>query len=219
MPDILTTYGPQQALLYSAVLADVLDDLGHRTSCLPPDLRPLRPEWKIFGRAATLDIMPVAAEPEKPYALELECVDALRPGDVLVATTHGDRGSALWGELLSTASRAHGAVGAVIDGLTRDAGKILAMDFPVFAAGFSPLDSKGRLDGISHGRPIRIGDCVVRPGDWVFADIDGIVIVPAELADEAFPRALAKVTGENQVRAELAKGRSAREVFAVYRIL
>src|SRR5262249_17006520 len=151
-----------------------------------------------------------------PYALELECVDALRPGDVLVATTHGDRGSALWGELLSTASRAHGTVGAVIDGLTRDAGKILAMDFPVFAAGFSPLDSKGRLDGISHGRPIRIGDCVVRPGDWVFADIDGIVIVPAELAEEAFPRALAKVTGENQVRVELAKGRSAREVFAEY---
>src|SRR5262249_27647197 len=128
---------------------------------------------------------------------ELECIDALKPGDVLVATTHGDLGSALWGELLSTASRAHGAVGAVIDGLTRDAAKILDMDFPVFAAGFCPLDSKGRLDGIAHGIPIRVGACLVRPDDYVFGDIDGIVVVPAELADETFRRALEKVSGEN----------------------
>ena len=123
--------------------------------------------------------VPVACEPARPYALELECIDALRPGDVLVATMNGDRGSALWGELLSTAAHAHGATGAVIDGLTRDAAKIMALDFPVFAAGFSPFDSKGRIDAVSHGRPIRVGDCVVHPGDWVFGDIDGIVVVPA----------------------------------------
>jgi regulator of RNase E activity RraA len=217
--DILATYGPHKDLLYSSVLADVLDALGHRTCALPPAIRPLRPEWKLFGRAATLSAVPVAVEPARPYAVELECIDALRPGDVLVMTTHGDRGSALWGELLSTASRAHGAVGAVLDGLTRDTAKIVAMDFPVFAAGFSPLDSKGRLDGLAHGLPIRIGDCVVRPGDWVFGDVDGVVVVPAELADRAFPRALEKVTGENRVRAELARGRSVREVFAEYGIL
>jgi regulator of RNase E activity RraA len=161
----------------------------------------------------------VAAEPAVPYAVELECVDALQPGDVLVATTSGDRGSALWGELLSTAARAHGAMGAVIDGMTRDAARILAMDFPVFAAGLCPLDSKGRLDGISHGRPIRLGDCVVRPDDWVYGDIDGVVVVPVELAEEAFARGLEKATAENRVRAELARGRSIREVFAEYRIL
>jgi regulator of RNase E activity RraA len=219
MPDILATYGPRKDLLYSAVLADVLDALGHRTSVLPAAIRPLRQEWRVFGRAVTLDVIPVAAEPDQPYAVELECIDGLTPGDVLVATTHGDRGSALWGELLSTAARAHGAVGVVLDGLTRDAGRILAMEFPVFAAGFSPLDSKGRLDGIGHGRPIRIGDCVVAGDDWVFGDIDGVVVVPAALADEAFPMALEKVTGENRVREELARGRSAREVFAEYGIL
>src|SRR4029077_5089521 len=126
-------------------------------------LRPLREGWILFGRAATLSAVTVGAEPERPYATELDCVAALRPGGVLVATTNGDRSSALWGELLATASRAHGAVGAVIDGLTRDAGKILAMDFSVFASGFSPLDSKGRLDGIAHQQPIRVGQCVVRP--------------------------------------------------------
>src|SRR6476661_8051015 len=108
MPDVWTKYGPHKDLLSSAVLADVLDALGHRSSALPP-----------------------AAEPARPYAVELECIDALRPGDVLVATMNGDRGSALWGELLSTAARAHGATGAVIDGLTRDAARIVQMDFPV----------------------------------------------------------------------------------------
>jgi regulator of RNase E activity RraA len=206
-------------LLYSAVLADVLDKLGHRASALPPSLRPLRPEWSLFGRAATLRAVAVASEPERPYAIELECIDALRPGEVLVATTEGDRSSALWGELLSTAARARGAVGAVVDGLTRDAARIVEMGFPVFAAGFSPLDSKGRLDAVGYGQPIRVGDCTVRPGDWVVGDMDGVVIVPAELTEKAFSQALEKVSGENRMRAELAKGRSVREVFREYGIL
>lgn len=205
--------------LYSAVLADVLDGLGHRTSALPPAIRPLRPEWRIFGRAVTLAAVPVTAIPDHPYALELECLDNLRPGDVLVGTTGGDQGSALWGELLSTSARAHGAVGVVFDGLTRDAAKILAMDFPVFATGFSPLDSKGRLDVVSYGQPIQIGGCMIATGDLVCADIDGIVIVPARLAEQAITLALEKVRAENRVRDELARGRSAREVFAEYGIL
>src|SRR5262245_29873199 len=219
MTDILAVYVPRRDQLYSGVLTDVLDALGHRSSALLIGIRPLRAEWRLFGRAATLSAVPVAVEPKQPFAVELECIDALKPGDVFVATTHGDRSSALWGELLSTASRARGAVGAVIDGLTRDAAKILEMDFPVFAAGFCPLDSRGRLDGISHGEPIRIGNCLVRPGDYVFGDIDGIVVVPVELAEEAFRRAVEKVSSENTVRDELAKGRSVREVFAEYGIL
>jgi 4-hydroxy-4-methyl-2-oxoglutarate aldolase len=206
-------------LLSSALLADVLDVLGHRTSALPINVRPLKPDWKVCGPAATLQAVAVTADPVAPYAVELECIDALKPGQVLVAGTGGDTSSALWGELLSTACRARGAVGVVLDGLTRDAARILAMDFPVFAAGYCPLDSRGRLDCIHHDRPIRLGACVVRPGDWVFGDIDGVVAVPVELAEEAFARALAKAQGENTVREELARGRSAREVFAQYGIL
>lgn len=206
-------------LLSSALLADVLDGLGHRHSALPAELRPLRPDWKICGRAATLSAVSVAAEPAHPYAIEMQCIDELRPGEVLVATTNGDRASALWGELLSTACQARGAVGAVIDGLTRDTSRIVGMDFPVWAAGFSPLDSKGRLDCIFHRQPIRVGACVIRPGDWIFGDLDGLVVVPVELADEAFARALTKARGENRVRDELARGRSVREVFAEYGIL
>ena len=219
MADILATFSPHQDTLFSAVLADVLDALSHRTSALPVDIRPLKPDWKIFGRAATLSAVAVQAEREKPYAVELACIDSLKPGDVLIATTNGDRSSALWGELLSTSAHAHGARGAVIDGLTRDAAKILSMDFPVFAAGYSPLDSKGRLDALHFDRPIQVGACTVDPGDFIFGDIDGVVVVPVRLADEAFSRALEKVSGENRVRIELARGRSAREVFEEYGIL
>jgi 4-hydroxy-4-methyl-2-oxoglutarate aldolase len=211
--------GEVRELLSSAVLADVLDSLGHRHTALPPSIRPLRSTWKIFGRAATLNAVSVTAAPLHPYAIEMECIDALHPSDVLVITTNGELNSALWGELLSTAARAHGAVGVVLDGLTRDAARILTIDFPVFAGGFSPLDSKGRIDCIEHGQPIKIQDCVVRPGDWVFGDIDGVVVVPSEVAEAAFARALEKVSGENRVRDELARGRSIREVFAEYRIL
>lgn len=212
-------FAQSQDFLYSAVLADVLDSLDQRDFALPAELRPLRNDWRLFGRAATLSTVPVAAVPEKPYAMEMACVDALQPGDVLVATTNGDRSGALWGELLSTASRAHGAVGAVIDGLTRDAGKILEMNFPVFALGFSPLDSKGRMDAIAHNQPIRVGACTIRPGDFIFGDIDGLVVIPIEVAEEALSRAITKAKGENKVREELLKGRSVAEVFAEYGIL
>ena len=219
MPDLLETYLPHKDLLTSAVLADVLDGLGHRHSALPPEIRPLGRGWRVLGRAVTLSCVGVASDPLRPYAVEMECIDSLKSGDVLIATTSGDRSSALWGELLSTASRAHGAVGVVLDGLTRDAAKILAMDFPVFASGFSPLDSKGRLDAIHFNQPIKIGDCVVRSGDLVFGDIDGVVVVPQGLAEAALKKAVEKVRGENRVRDELARGRSVREVFAEYGIL
>jgi 4-hydroxy-4-methyl-2-oxoglutarate aldolase len=206
-------------LLYTAVLADVLDGLGHRSSALPHQIRPLANRWTVLGRAATLSVVATAGEPALPYQVEMECVDRLRPGEVLVATTNGDLGSALWGELLSTACRARGVEGVILDGLTRDAERVLAMDFPLFAAGFSPLDSKGRLESVARGQPLRIGACLVRPGDWVVGDVDGVVIVPVELADEAFARAAAKAAGESTVRQELAAGRSVRDVFAEHGIL
>jgi len=120
----------RDGLLAQPVLLLLLDLLllGQRQAVLPSALRPLDPSWKICGRAATLSMLPVSAEPEHAYALEMECIDALQPGEILVITTHGDHGSAVWGELLSTSARAHGAVGAVIDGLTRDAARMAALE-------------------------------------------------------------------------------------------
>ncbi|MCS7168573.1 MAG: RraA family protein [Gemmatales bacterium] len=217
--EVLAEYQKHMSLLYSAVLADALDHLGHRTSTLPHYIRPLAPHWRIVGRAVTLAMGPALQMPETPYALEMECVDQLQPGDVLVASTRNDTSCALWGELLSTACRARGAAGVVTDGLTRDVEKILRLDFPVFAAGCTPLDSKGRLEGLFINGPILIGDCMIDPGDIVFGDFDGVVVIPAELAAPALQWALAKVAGENQVRDELAAGKSVRQTFARYGIL
>lgn len=219
MTNLLDQYTPHIDILFSAVLADVLDVLGHRTSALPPDIRPLQPDMKLFGRAATLQAVTVSQEPANPYAVEMDCIDNLQPGDVLIAGTNGDRNSALWGELLSTACKARKAAGVVIDGLTRDTAKILEMNFPVYAAGYSPLDSKGRIDCVHHGQRIQIGACTIKQGDYIFADVDGIVVIPSELADQALTKALEKVQGENIVRDELAKGRKVSEVFAEYGIL
>jgi regulator of RNase E activity RraA len=219
MPDLLAILASSRELLYTAVLADALDALGHRTSVLPHRIRPLASHFKILGRAVTLSAVPVASDPETPYVVEMECIDSLKPGDVLVATTNGDYNSALWGELLSTACKARGAAGVILDGLTRDTDKILGLDFPVFAAGFSPLDSKGRLDGLSYNKPIRVGDCLIHPGDYVMADIDGVVVIPQQLAEQTFARAIEKARGENQVREELAQGKSVKETFEKYGIL
>src|SRR5437660_4936022 len=101
--DIQAQFCPHKEHFTSAVLADVLDALGQQASALPGTIRPLCPTWKLFGRAATLSAVSVSAQPERPYEVELTCVDALQPGEVLLATTNGDQSSALWGELLSTA--------------------------------------------------------------------------------------------------------------------
>ncbi|MCS7158866.1 MAG: RraA family protein [Gemmatales bacterium] len=217
--EVLEQYRRHQHVLYSAVLADVLDNLGHRTSALPHYIRPLAPHWRIVGRVVTIAFGPALQVPQTPYALEMECVDQLQPGEVLVASTRNDTSGALWGELLSTACKARGVAGVVTDGLTRDVEKILRLDFPVFAAGVTPLDSKGRLEGLFMNGPVLIGECMVNPGDILYADFDGVIVIPAELAEPALRQALAKVTGENRVRDELAAGKSVRETFARYGIL
>lgn len=106
-----------------------------------------------------------------------------------------------------------------MDGPTRDVEKILAINFPTFALGTSPLDSKGRIDGVARDVPVTIGDCPCVPGDLIFGDRDGIVVIPAGVAGEVLARAKAKIEGETTVRQELAAGKSVREVFARYGIL
>jgi regulator of RNase E activity RraA len=125
----------------------------------------------------------------------------------------------MWGELLSTHTRAKGGRGAIIDGLTRDSWGIVEIGFPVFATGLTPADSKGRLDVIATRVPIGLGGVLVRNGDLVVADYDGALAVPQEIEDEAIERALAKVAGENTVRDVLRAGASIQQVFRDYGIL
>ena len=205
--------------LYTSVVADVMDDLGRWHQVMRYEIRPLYEGAQVVGRAATMLACEVYELPERPFELELELLDSLVPGEVVVCTTQGSTIAAMWGELLSTHTRALGGRGAIIDGLTRDAWGIEAMRFPVFASGTSPADSKGRLDVTALRVPIRVGGVVVSDGDLVVGDVDGCLAVPRAIEADVVERALAKVSGENVVRDVLAAGASIRQVFKEHGIL
>ena len=205
--------------LYVAVVCDTLDRLGVRDHVMRYDMRPLFPEARVVGRAHTALSADIYEVPEEPYKLEMVAVDTLKPGDCLVCTTNGSVRTSFWGELLSTAARARGATGAVVDGFTRDTVRIMEMKFPVFVRGIAPYDSKGRSEVIDVDCPIQCGDVLVNPGDIVFGDYDGLVCIPQEIAEEVVRLAEEKVFGEDRVREELAAGARVQDVFAKYGIL
>jgi 4-hydroxy-4-methyl-2-oxoglutarate aldolase len=146
-------------------------------------------------------------------------VDALEPGDVAVGCTNRSTRTGLWGELLSTASKARGARGAVTDGYIRDARRIMDIGFPVFAAGMRPVDSRGRSVVLDYDVPVVCAGVQVRSGDIIFGDIDGVVVIPHEVADETVARALEKARREDESRTALQSGAYLRDVFARYGVL
>ena len=205
--------------LYTAVVADSLDELGYHEQAMSEALRPLAPSACFCGWARTISYVDVAYTPEEPYAKEIEAVDSILPGEVVVIGTGESRRNAPWGELLSTAALARGARGAVVDGLVRDVKKIEQLGFPVFARGIKPVDSKGRGVVTEYCTPIRAGDIVVSPGDLVIADYDGVVVVPAAVVPETIRLAGDKVARENKTRAELMEGAFLRDVYRKYGVL
>ncbi len=205
--------------LYTAVVSDSLDDLGYRNQAMRERLRPLFPNACFAGWARTMACVDMFHIPPEPYAMELEALDSLLPGEVAVVSTVESLRNAPWGELLSTAARARGARGAVVDGLVRDVRKIEQIGFPVFAAGIKPVDSKGRGIMTDYNIPIECGGVLVQPGDLIFADYDGVVVVPSAVVTKAIAMATDKVTRENHTRAELQSGAYLRDVYAKYGVL
>ena len=146
-------------------------------------------------------------------------VDDLKADEVPVFACGASGRIAPWGELLSTAARARGAAGTVMDGLTRDVRAIRGMKFPVFANGIGPLDSKGRGKVAAIDVPVEVAGARVAPGDLVFGDADGVVVVPRAVEDQVIAAALAKVAGENATREALARGEKLADVFRRHGIL
>jgi len=205
--------------LYSAVVADVLDRLGVRSNVMAPRIRPLDRRTKLAGFAATVHCVEVDATPadrEDWYKGELQAVDALEQGDVMVVSTC--RGC-YWGELLATASRYRGARGIVADAYTRDTLSLIEMNFPTFVAGISPEDSLGRIEVDAVGVPIECGDVTVNPGDLLVGDHDGVVVIPSAVAHEVVALAEEKVAGENLVRQKLEDGMPVSEAFRTYGVI
>ena len=207
--------------LFTAVLSDCLDAAGYRDQAMHARIRPLDESLVLCGRARTALYMDVydAPEGENPYELEIQLVDDLKADEVPVFACGASGRIAPWGELLSTAARSRGAAGVVMDGLTRDVRAIRAMKLPVFAGGIGPLDSKGRGKVMAIDVPVEVAGARVAPGDLVFGDADGVVVVPRAAEAEVIAMALAKVAGENATRAALARGEKLADVFRRHGIL
>ncbi len=209
--------------LYVAAVCDILDDLGYRQQAMHHRLRPLLPDREncgFVGRARTLRWMEADyVRGEDPYGLEIEVMDSLKPGDVVVHSTDYAGTNAPWGELMSTVAKRNGAVGCVCDSQIRDCLRIIEMGFPVYYSGIRPLDSMGRGIVMAYDVPIRCGDVLVKPGNLVFADFDGIVVIPQEVEEGVLIKAREKVHKENLSRKELLEGKSLREVYAKYGVL
>lgn len=209
--------------LYVAPVCDVLDSLGYRHQAMHHRLRPLLPDRKncgFAGRARTIRWMEADyVREDDPYGLEIEAVDSLKPGDVVVHSTDYAGTNAPWGELMSNVAKRNGAVGCVCDSQIRDCNRIIEMGFPVYYSGIRPLDSMGRGLVMAYDVPIRCGEVLVKPGNLIFADFDGIVVVPDEVEEAVLVQAKEKVHKEDLSRKELLGGKSLRDVYAKYGVL
>jgi 4-hydroxy-4-methyl-2-oxoglutarate aldolase len=207
--------------LYVPAVCDILDGLGHRHQAMHQRLRPLDPaHCTIVGRARTFRWMETDYVVESdPYGLEIEAMDALKPGDVAVHSTDYAGTNAPWGELMSTVAKRNGATGCICDSQIRDCQKIIKLAFPVFYQGIRPLDSMGRGRVMAYDVPVKCGEVLVRPGELVFADFDGVAVVPKDVEDVVLRLAEEKVGKENASRRELIKGRTLRDVYDQYGVL
>ncbi len=208
------------SFLTVASIADALDRLGYRQQVMDSRMRPVVSPATIVGPAFTIQALPGTAESETPYAKELEAVDAIPDQAVVVFSAGGVSEAGIWGELLSTRAIARGCIGAVIDGAVRDLAGIDRLGFPVFATSVHAADSYGRAEVVSFGEATACGGVRVSPGDLVAADLDGVVVIPAEIRDRCLRDAEAKLTKEQRARAMLREdGASVQQTYARYGVL
>lgn len=213
--------------LFTAVVGDVMDKLGLQYQFLPPQIRPLRANMVTIGRAMTVLEADVWADEDgsgrnavmsKPFGLMLEALDDLKAHEVYLCSGASPR-YALWGELMSTRARQLGAVGAVVNGYSRDTNGILALNFPTFSYGPYAQDQAPRGKVIDFRVTLEIDRVRIADGDLVFGDIDGVCVIPRQAEEEVFAKALEKARGEKTVRKAIEAGMSAVEAFAKYGIM
>lgn len=213
--------------LFTAVVGDVLDAMGHRRQFLPAGISPLQSGSKIAGRAMPVleaDIFddgtseskgPLA---RKPFGLMLEALDDLKPDEIYIATGASLR-YALWGGLMSTRAVHLRAGGAVLDGYIRDSDEIERLGFPVFSRGLYAQDQGPRGKVIDFRTAIEIEGVRIRPGDLLFGDREGVMVIPREIEQEAVARASEKVRTENLVGRAIRDGMGAAAAFAHFGVM
>lgn len=204
--------------LYTPVVGDIMDGLGLYHQFLPSGISPINLNDKIVGRAMPVLMIDVYGPQKKPFGYLTEALDQLEEGDVYLASGGGQR-CAYWGELLTATAKKRGAAGAVINGFYRDSRQVMEQDFPVFSRGRYAQDSSVRTQVVNYRCPIEVGGTWVEPGDLVFGDMDGVLVVPKDRIDEVIEKSLEKARGEKLVRKAIEEGMSATAAFATFGIL
>jgi len=200
-----TCFRTMRESLFSAVIGDALDELGHLHQFLPPEIQPLHDNMVVVGRAMTVlheDWAEAEAHRQSTFGLMLRALDDLRPNEVYVASG-SSAAYALFGEHMAVRAKRLGCVGAVVDSYTRDTHGIRDLKFPTFSRGRYGQDQRPRGRVIQFRVPIRIGGVEVAPGDIIFGDIDGVVVIPQQLEEQVLENALGRVDRERKVRKTL----------------
>lgn len=204
--------------LYTAVIGDILDEIGLRHQFLPPEIRALSPQMKVVGRALPVLEADTFDEAKQPFGLMFEALDDLAPGEVYLVAGASPRYS-VWGELMTIAAKQRGSAGVVAQGYVRDTRALLDLDFPVFSLGSYAQDQRCRGQVIDFRVPVEVGQVRIAPGDLIVGDIDGVLSVPGDAVEAVITQALDKVRGERQVKGALLSGMSAVEAFRRYGIM
>lgn len=205
--------------LYVAVVLDALDSIGLKNQAPRVSLAPLTGIKSIVGRCKTTLWADMFHDDPSPYELELKALDSCQKDDVFIAAAGGSNRSGIWGELLSTAARNSGCVGTIVDGSVRDVSKMAKMKFPVFARAANPYDSQNRQRVIDMDIPIQIDGVQFAPGDLVFADEDGVCVVPQAVEEQVLQLAWAKVFAENESRDAIKNGMKALAAYEKFGVL
>jgi len=202
-----TTINLIKTELYTPVVGDILDALGYTHQFLPQPIQPMREEMKLVGRAMPVLMIDVYGPQKHPFGKLTEALDQLQPGEIYLCSG-GEMRCAYWGEILTATARTRGATGAVINGYHRDTPKVLEQNWPVFSRGRFAQDSGVRTQVVDYRCPIEIGGVSIAPGDLVFGDLDGVVIVPQKVEAEVIEKGLEKARGEKVVRKAIEGGLS-----------
>ena len=212
--------------LFVAAVGDVLDTLGFQHQFLPAGIAPLEKSMRIVGRAmpvleadvindGTRSAGPLSG---KPFGLMLEALDDLKAGEIYIATGASLR-YALWGGLMSTRAQHLKAAGAILDGYVRDADEIERLGFDVFCRGTYAQDQGVRGQVIDYRCTIEIEGVRIAPGDLLFGDREGVLVIPRAVEAEAVAKALDKVRTENKVADAIRDGMSACEALATFGVM
>ncbi len=213
--------------LFTALVGDVLDKMGYLHQFLPPDLKPLDSSMVVIGRAMPVleadvfgEVVEDSRNPvmQKPFGLMFEALDDMKEDEVYICTG-SSHDYALWGGLMTTRAMKLKAAGAVVNGYSRDTNEILRLNFPTFSLGTYAQDQGPRGKVIDFRIPIEWGGVKINPGDIIFGDRDGVLLIPGEVVEAAFTGAFEKARGEKQVLKALQDGMSSVDAFIKYGIM